>query len=83
MSKVGKTFGLLVFILSIVFGCYIGGWVMFIRPIIECCKAFDTGLLSGEMIGWTVVKCIFAGLVGSIIIYIGGIIYTGILVIFD
>lgn len=44
---------------------------MFIRPIIEACKAFDTGTLTGMIIGATILKCIFATAVGSLIAYIG------------
>ena len=59
----------LVFIAGIIGACYVGGWVMFISPIIEACKAFDAGILTGTIVGVTVLKCIFATLVGSIIFY--------------
>ena len=63
--------GWIIFIGSIALGLYVGGWVMFIQPIIEACKAFDAGTLTGLIVGTTVLKCIFAGTVGGIIIYIG------------
>lgn len=56
---------------GVVGGLYVGGWVMFIQPIIEACKAFDAGTLTGLIVGVTVLKCIFATAVGSIIAYIG------------
>ena len=56
---------------GVVGGLYVGGWVMFIQPIIEACKAFDAGTLTGLIVGVTVLKCIFATAVGSIIACIG------------
>ena len=52
-------------------GIYISGWVMFIKPIIEACRHFDAGTLTGVMVGVTILKCIFASTVGSLVIYIG------------
>ncbi len=68
--------GLIVFIGSIVGGLYVGGWLMFIQPIIEACKAFDAGTLTGLIVGTTVLKCIFASTVGGVIIWIGSSIAT-------
>lgn len=66
-----KLFGVLLIIAGVVGGLYIGGWLMFISPIIEVCKAFDAGTLTGMMVGVTVLKCIFAGTVGGVIAYFG------------
>ena len=66
-----KVLGGLIAITSILGGIYIGGWLMFIQPIIEFCKAFDAGTLTGLIIGTTILKCIFAGSVGAIIAYLG------------
>ena len=68
--------GWLVLIGSIVGGLYVGGWMMFIQPIIEACKAFDAGTLTGLIVGTTVLKCIFASAVGWIIVWIGSAIAT-------
>lgn len=68
--------GWIIFIGSIVLGLYVGGWVMFIQPIIEACKAFDAGALTGLIVGTTVLKCVFASFVGGIIAYIGMVITT-------
>lgn len=43
---------------------------MFIKPIIEACKAFDTGTLTAMIVGVTVLKCIFVNFVGTIIAYV-------------
>ena len=63
--------GWIVLIGSIVLGLYVGGWVMFIQPIIEACKAFDAGTLTGLIVGTTVLKCMFASAVCGIIVWIG------------
>ena len=68
--------GWIVLIGSIVLGLYVGGWVMFIQPIIEACKAFDAGTLTGLIVGTTVIKCIFASTIGGLIIWIGSAIAT-------
>ena len=68
--------GWLVFIGSIVGGLYVGGWMMFIQPILEACKAFDAGTLTGLIVGVTVLKCMFASAVGGIIVWIGSVIAT-------
>jgi hypothetical protein len=56
---------------SIVAAAYVGIWEMFIGPIIEACKAFDAGTLTGLIVGKTVIKCIFASTVSGLILWIG------------
>ena len=68
--------GWIVLIGSVVCGVYVGGWLMFIQPIIEACKAFDAGTLTGLIVGTTVLKCIFASTVGALIVWIGSSIAT-------
>lgn len=63
--------GIILIVAGIAGGLYVGGWLMFIQPIIEACKLFDAGTLTGVIVGTTVLKCIFAGTVGSIIAHIG------------
>jgi hypothetical protein len=67
-------FAILVMLAGVVGGLYVGAWLMFIKPIIEACLAFDTGTLTGLMVGTTILKCIFAGTVGGLIYYIGVVI---------
>ena len=64
----------LVFIAGIIGACYVGGWMMFVSPIIEACKAFDAGALTGTIVGVTVLKCIFAGAVAGIIVWFSSVI---------
>lgn len=52
-------------------GAYVGGYLMFVKPIIECLAMYDAGLLTGSIIGMTIIKCIFAGTVGGAIFCIG------------
>lgn len=66
-----KILGVIIAIAGIGLGLYVGGWLMFIKPIIACCMAFDAGVLTGTIVGWTVIKCIFASFIGSIIGYVG------------
>lgn len=61
----------IVLIGSVVCGLYVGGWVMFIQPIIEVCRCFDAGTLTGAMVGFTIIKCVFASFITSVIIGIG------------
>ena len=63
--------GVLIIIGSILGGLYVGGWTMFIQPIREACAAFDAGILTGAIVGSTIIKCIFAGTIGTLIAYIG------------
>lgn len=63
--------GNLIIAVGVVGGLYVGGWLMFIQPIIEACKAFDAETLTGLIIGLTILKCIFATVVSSIIACIG------------
>ena len=66
--------GWIVFIGSAAYGVYVGAWLMFIKPIIEACKAFDAGTLTGLMVGTTVLKCLFASAVGWLIVYVGSVV---------
>jgi hypothetical protein len=70
VSKAWEILAWLFIIAGVVGGLYIGGWIMFIQPIIEACKHFDAGTLTGVMVGVTILKCIFASTVGSLIIYV-------------
>lgn len=69
----GKLLGNVTIVASWLVGLYVGLWVMFIQPIMVACQAFDAGCLTGAMVGVTILKCIFAGCVGTIIGYAGTI----------
>lgn len=74
MKKLSNIVYWTLFLASLAGGLYVGGWVMFIQPIIEACTHFDAGTLTGLMVGTTVLKCIFASAVGGIIVYVGSVI---------
>jgi hypothetical protein len=65
-------------IIGIVGSLYVGGWVMFIQSIIEACRHFDAGTLTGIIVGVTILKCIFASTVGILIFYAGVILFQAI-----
>lgn len=58
-------------VISIALALYLGGWLLFVKPIIECCKAFDNDTLTALKVGFTVIKCLCAGTVASVICWIG------------
>lgn len=66
-----EVIGYLLMIIGIAAGLYVGGWLMFIQPILEACRCFDAGILTGTIIGVTILKCVFSGAVGSIIAWLG------------
>lgn len=51
-------------------GLYVGGWLMFLKPILIAITAYDTGTLTGMIIFSTVIKCIFASAIGFLIFYL-------------
>lgn len=63
--------GIIVTAIFIVIGLYVGVWMMFIYPIMDACRHFDAGTLTGAIIGATVLKCLFAGTVASTISGVG------------
>lgn len=73
-NKIKSFLSIVIFICAIIIAGYVGIWSMFIQPIIGCCQAYDTNTLTGTMIGITIIKCIFASTISSIIFYVGLII---------
>lgn len=71
MSKLYSFLSYFFLIIGICAGAYVGGYLMLIKPIVECLAAYDANILTGSMIGITIVKCFFSGFVGSIILSIG------------
>ena len=66
--------GIMFILAGALLGAYVGGYCMFIQPIFETAKAYDAGLMTGMMVATTVLKCIFATPIGSLIFSIGYII---------
>ena len=68
--KVRTVLGILIMVVGFAIAGYMGIWEMFIGPIIDACKHFDAGTLTGLIIGKTVIKCIFASTVSSLIAWL-------------
>ena len=66
-----KLIGVVIIIASIAGGLYLGGWILFIKPILDACAAFDAGTLTSTVRVITILKCIIASAVGGVIAYIG------------
>ena len=66
-----KIIGTVIIIASVICAAYVGGWLMFIQPVLDACNHFDNGTLTGTIVGTTVIKCVFASFVGSVISLIG------------
>ena len=55
-------------IVGVALDIYAGGWLLFIKPIITVCAAYDAGTLTGSMIGWTIIKyLVFAPIAAKVI----------------
>lgn len=68
--KVRTVLGILIMVVGFAIAGYMGIWEMFIGPIIDACKHFDAGTLTGLMVGKTIIKCIFASTVSSLIAWL-------------
>lgn len=72
MKKViNQIIGTLLTIAGALSGLYAGGWLMFLKPIMNACQLYDAGTLTSSIIGVTILKCIFAGSVGTTIFVLG------------
>ena len=65
---------IIIFIASCLLGLYVGGWLLFFKPISDAITAYNTGVLTGITIILTIVKCIIAWPICGIIEYTGLII---------
>lgn len=69
-QMVKALFAIMIFIGGIILAIYFGLWVMFIKAILTACAAFDAGTLTATLVGWTVIKCLLASAVSSLIVWI-------------
>ena len=65
---------IIIFIASCLLGLYVGGWLLFFKPISDAITAYNTGVLTVITIILTIVKCIIAWPICGIIEYTGLII---------
>lgn len=71
MKNTRSIISMIVLIIGFLLALYVGGWLMFLKPIIYAVAAFDAGTLTGTIILWTIIKCILASFVSGVISYIG------------
>ena len=73
-GTIKASLGITIMVISFFSGIYIGGWLLFLNPTINCLKAFHIGNLTGIIVVLTLLKCIFAIPIGKRIIKVGNII---------
>lgn len=66
-----KLLGVIFAIFGICLGVYTGFWVMFVGGIVEIIDAAKAPVTDAAIIGWAILKIIFASFVGGIIAWIG------------
>lgn len=71
MKMIKEVLGIVCVVGSILGGIYIGGWLMFLQPIFEVAAAIDGGTVTAMLIAITVIKCLLASFVATVVMYIG------------
>lgn len=66
--------GVVAIFISCILGLYVGGWLMFLKPIIYFVAAFNTGTLTWISVILSIVKIILALPICGAIAYIGVIV---------
>lgn len=74
MKPIFYTIGSLGWLASAVGACYVGGYLMFFKGLIQFIEAVKLTPVSSEGIAYGVVKILLASLVGWLIFFIGGVI---------
>ena len=68
-----EVFGVILMILSVVLGLYVGVWLCFIGGIADVVNEIQNLItdnpVDGVAVGWGVVKIIFSGFLGSVTFY--------------
>lgn len=65
-----KVLGVLLIVLGIALGLYVGVWVMFIGGIFEIVDFIKLGLEDYSMLAWGIIKIILSSLVGWLCAFI-------------
>lgn len=66
-----KVIGYTIILIGLALGGYIGGYLLLIKAIMDAARGIDQGTITAMQIGITIVKCLFACPVGSMIGYVG------------
>ena len=74
--KIKKYLYYFILTIGVIIGTYVAGWLMIVKPILLCCAAYSSGLLTGYMISITILKFIFSFSVFLLIIYLSLSIYS-------
>lgn len=65
-----KVIGIILIIIGVVLGLYLGLWQMFIGGILAIAKAIDGNSLTATLVAWNVVKILLASPIGGGIFYL-------------
>lgn len=63
--------GILIIIASILFGIYVGGYLMFYGGIVQVIEAFQVTPIAAGSIALGIIKVIFAGMGGVVVAFLG------------
>ena len=61
--------GVLMILFGILLGLYVGGYLMFVRGIIQLVQSI-TPVIAASGIAWGIAKIVFASFVGTIVAYV-------------
>lgn len=74
MKTVSIIFGVILLVLSILGGLYVGFWVMFVGGIVDIIDAIKAPVTSMSAVGWGLIKILLASFIGGITFWAGAII---------
>lgn len=52
-------------IINVLLWVYVGGWLLFVKPMMVMCAAYYTGFLTGDIVACTIFKCVISGMIGT------------------
>ena len=76
MKKYYLVIGRFIMFAGILFGTYLGGWLLLLKPLIEIVININYGTLTGWLLFTSILKCIFAPFVGLMIAYVFALVST-------
>ena len=76
MKKYYLVIGRLIMIVGILFGTYLGGWLLLLKPLTTIVVAINNHTLTGWLLFVSSLKCIFAPFVGVMVAYTIALIAT-------
>lgn len=76
MKKYYSVIGRLIMVIGILFGTYLGGWLLLLQPLTTIVVAINSDTLTGWLLFVSCVKCVFAPFVGLMVAYTIALIAT-------